>query len=113
MGKAAAGAREPRPRRAAAPAGFYSTTNLPTSVRIEGRWLDVENAEMDCGLVVLPSGRVRTVPMHRIRAGDRVVVGTEGVRVAAPEKPRGASPFEFMASEVSSEQPKALLVERV
>src|SRR5205085_11142869 len=82
------------------PAGFYSTTNLPTSVRVDGRWLDIENCEMDCGVVVLASGRVRTVPMHRIRVGDRVVVGSEGVRVSAPEKPRGASPFEFMASEV-------------
>src|SRR5437763_4211495 len=52
------------------PAGFYSTTNLPTAVRIDGRWIDVENPEMDCGLVALPSGRVRTVPMHRVRVGD-------------------------------------------
>src|SRR2546423_11093442 len=52
------------------PAGFYSTTNLPTHVLIDGHWLDVENPEMDCALVV--SGqrdRVRTVPMHRVRAG--------------------------------------------
>src|SRR5438067_1692498 len=34
------------------PAGFYSTTNLPTSVRIEGRWVPVENPEMDCGIVL-------------------------------------------------------------
>jgi lysine-ketoglutarate reductase/saccharopine dehydrogenase-like protein (TIGR00300 family) len=91
------------------PAGFYSTTNLPTSVRIEGRWIDVDNPEMDCGLVVTARG-VRTVPMHRIRVGDRVVVGHEGVRVAPLERPRGANPFEFMASEVSSEKPKGLLV---
>src|SRR5439155_9572532 len=96
------------------PAGFYSTTNLPTHVLIDGHWLDVENPEMDCALVV--SGqrdRVRTVPMHRVRAGDQVVVGLEGVRVSTPERPRGANPFEFMASEVSSEKPKALLVATV
>src|SRR5205823_11287521 len=95
------------------PAGFYSTTNLPTAVRLDGRWVDVDNAEMDCGLVVTPRGQVRTVPMHRVRAGDRVVVGHEGVRVAALERPRGSSPFEFMASDVSSEKPKALLVAAV
>ena len=95
------------------PAGFYSTTNLPTAVRVDGRWIDVENAEMDCGIVVLPDGRARTAPMHRIRTGDRVVVGSEGVRVASPEKPRGVSLFEFMASEASSEKPKALLVANV
>ena len=94
------------------PAGFYSTTNLPTWVRMAGRWLEVENPEMDCALVVA-DGRVRTVPMHRVRAGDAVVVGQDGVRVQAPEKPRGASGFEFMASEISSEKPKGLLVAEV
>jgi lysine-ketoglutarate reductase/saccharopine dehydrogenase-like protein (TIGR00300 family) len=94
------------------PSGFYATTNLPTEVRVGGRWLTVENPEMDCALVV-SGGRARTVPMHRVRAGDPVVVGFEGVRVTAPEKPRGASPFEFMTSEVSSEKPKAVLVARV
>jgi lysine-ketoglutarate reductase/saccharopine dehydrogenase-like protein (TIGR00300 family) len=95
------------------PEGFYATTNLPTAVRIGGRWVDVDNPEMDCALVVRPDGRVRTVPMHRIRAGDPVVVGRGGVRVQALERPRGASPFEFMGSEVSSEKPKEQLVARV
>jgi lysine-ketoglutarate reductase/saccharopine dehydrogenase-like protein (TIGR00300 family) len=95
------------------PEGFYATTNLPTQIRMGGHWVDVDNPEMDCGLVVRPDGRVRTVPMHRIRSGDPVVVGHVGVRVQAPERPRGASPFEFMNSEVSSEKPKEQLVARV
>ena len=95
------------------PAGFYATTNLPTQVRVDRRWLDVENPEMDCALVVLDDPVVRTVPMHRVRMGDRVVVGNEGVRVHPLERPRGPSPFEFMASEVSSEKPKDLLVAQV
>ena len=95
------------------PAGFYSTTNLPTSVRIHGRWLDVDQPEMDCGLVYRAEGRVVVTPMHRIRVGDLVVVGTEGVRVSTASRPRGLSVFEFMNSEVSSEKPKALLVHRV
>src|SRR3990170_850508 len=33
------------------PDGFYSTTNLATKVRLEGRWISVDNPEMDCGLV--------------------------------------------------------------
>ena len=92
------------------PAGFYSTTNLPTAARVAGRWVEVENPEMDCGLVVTADRRARTVPMHRVRVGDLVVVGHEGIRVTPPSRPRGASPFEFMSSEVSSEKPKALLV---
>jgi lysine-ketoglutarate reductase/saccharopine dehydrogenase-like protein (TIGR00300 family) len=95
------------------PAGFYSTTNLPTSARIGGRWVDVEFPEMDCGLAYGDDGRLRAVPMHRIRAGDLVVVGTEGVRVATPERPRFHTPFEFMGSEVSSEKPKGLLIQEV
>jgi lysine-ketoglutarate reductase/saccharopine dehydrogenase-like protein (TIGR00300 family) len=94
------------------PAGFYSTTNLAAEVRVDGRWLEVESPEMDCGLVV-DDGRARTVPMHRIHAGDQVVVGSDGVRVRAPAHARDTQVFEFMASEVSSEKPKALLVSRV
>jgi lysine-ketoglutarate reductase/saccharopine dehydrogenase-like protein (TIGR00300 family) len=95
------------------PEGFYSTTNLPTQVRMGGHWVDVENPEMDCALVVSPEGRVRTVPMHRVHAGDPVVVGRGGVRVRGLDRPRGATPFEFMSSEVSSEKPKEQLVGRV
>jgi lysine-ketoglutarate reductase/saccharopine dehydrogenase-like protein (TIGR00300 family) len=94
------------------PAGFYSTTNLASDVRVDGTWLPVENPEMDCGLVVA-GGRASTAPMHRVRAGDRVVVGSDGVRVQAPGHARDTQVFEFMASEVSSEKPKALLVGRV
>jgi len=94
------------------PAGFYSTTNLPTEVRVDGRWLPVVNPEMDCALVVA-GDIVRTVPMHRVTIGDLVVVGGDGVRVHAPSKRGGLNAFEFMNSEVSSEKPKALLVARV
>jgi lysine-ketoglutarate reductase/saccharopine dehydrogenase-like protein (TIGR00300 family) len=41
------------------------------------------------------------------------VVGSSGVRVHAPAKERGASAFEFMNSEVSSEKPKALIVAQI
>jgi lysine-ketoglutarate reductase/saccharopine dehydrogenase-like protein (TIGR00300 family) len=95
------------------PEGFYSTTNLRTQVRIDGHWIDVANPEMDCSIVVRDGNRVTTAPMHRVRAGDHVVVGLDGVRVQPLERPRGATPFEFMASEVSSEKPKELLVAEV
>jgi lysine-ketoglutarate reductase/saccharopine dehydrogenase-like protein (TIGR00300 family) len=94
------------------PSGFYSTTNLAGAVRVGGEWIPIANPEMDCGLV-MRNGHADTVPMHRIRAGDRVVVGSEGVRVEAPSTARDTQMFEFMASEVSSEKPKALLVARV
>ncbi len=95
------------------PVGFHSTTNLETEVLVDGHWRRVANPEMDCGLVVDGDGEARTVPMHRVRAGDRIVIGREGVRVHAPERPPGLGGFEFMNSEVSSEKPKALLIRQV
>ena len=102
----------PAERDGVLPAGFYSSTNLATRVLTANGWVEVDNPEMDCAVVVT-EGHSRTVPMHRIRAGDAVVVGLEGVEVVAPSRPRGSTPFEFMASEVSSEKPKALLVSEV
>ena len=99
------------------PAGFHSTTNLDTDVRLGGHWIAVENPEMDCGLLVVDAGgdapRVRTVPMHRVHAGDSIVVGHAGVRVRPVERDRELRSFEFMNSDVSSEKPKALLVQQV
>jgi lysine-ketoglutarate reductase/saccharopine dehydrogenase-like protein (TIGR00300 family) len=96
------------------PDDFYSTTNLETFVRLGGEWVRVENPEMDCGLLVEDS-RVRTIPVSDIRAGDRIVCGTGGVRVvpAIPQVDRTGEAFEFMNSEVSSEKPQALLVRQI
>jgi lysine-ketoglutarate reductase/saccharopine dehydrogenase-like protein (TIGR00300 family) len=95
------------------PAGFHSTTNLETEVLVGGTWRRVVNPEMDCGLVVGEDGEARTLPMHQVRAGDRVVVGHDGVRVQAPSRPDGSVGFEFMSSEVSSEKPKGLMIKQV
>ncbi len=98
----------------ALPDGFYSTTNLATWVRLGGRWVEVARPEMDCAVAVSPDGSsARTLPMHRARRGDRVVVGMHGVRVARPGQWRGNDDFAFMTSQVSSEKPKGLTVERV
>ena len=99
------------------PDGFYSSTNLDTFVRLDGRWLRVENPEMDCGLVVSGEGestRVRTVPMADVRTGMRVVCGVQGLKVASPvtERPT-AGGFGFMESDVSSEKPQTVLVRQV
>ncbi len=95
---------------------FYSTTNLETRVRLNGRWLAVENPEMDCGLVVDDSGetvRVYTLPMADVRAGMKVVCGASGIKVSVPVIPKVAGSFGFMESDVSSEKPQAVLVRQV
>ena len=98
------------------PDGFYSTTNLPTKVRLDGRWHTVRNPEMDCGLVVTGQGADRTVatiPMSDVTAGMPIVCTAQGVRVSAPVQPRTDDGFAFMESEVSSEKPQTLLVRQV
>ncbi len=102
----------PAPADGVFPDGFYCTTNLPTRVRINGSWLAVERIEMDCGIVVA-DGRAVTTPMNHVRAGDAVVVGHEGVRVETRPRAREAGVFEFMASAVSSEKPKTVMIAAV
>ena len=97
------------------PEGFYSTTNFVTAVRVDGRWVTVERPEMDCAIVVSSGDtRARTVPMHRVRATDWVVVGIRGVQVG-PDRHRAcvAASSGSSSLDVSSEKPKGLMVERV
>jgi lysine-ketoglutarate reductase/saccharopine dehydrogenase-like protein (TIGR00300 family) len=94
------------------PSEFYSTTNLPTSVRYQGRWRPVDNIEMDCGIVIdRRSGHASCVPVTNVKKGDLVVCGTSAVRVSPLERARHKDVFQFMGSAVSSEKPKALLIE--
>ncbi|WP_395659714.1 TIGR00300 family protein [Nocardioides sp.] len=100
------------------PDGFYSSTNLDTRVRVDGRWLHVGNPEMDCGLILERDAdgapaRVYTLPMSDVRAGMLVIIGASGVKVKVPEPDRTAGAFGFMESEVSSEKPQAVLVRQV
>jgi lysine-ketoglutarate reductase/saccharopine dehydrogenase-like protein (TIGR00300 family) len=93
---------------------FYSTTNLETFIRLEGRWIPVEGPEMDCGIVVdVKAGTARTVPLIQIKAGDPLVVGRGGIRVVPLAHDEATRGFEFMGSAVSSEKPKRLVVARV
>jgi lysine-ketoglutarate reductase/saccharopine dehydrogenase-like protein (TIGR00300 family) len=106
---------DPAPADQVVPTGFYSTTNHPTQVRYEGEWLDVENVEMDCAIVVDPEGpRASTAVLNAIREGDLVVTGEAGIRVDPPDRPRdGGGPFGFMQGGVSSERPSESLIEQV
>src|SRR2546423_209975 len=96
------------------PEGFYSTTNYRTQVRLGGEWIDVEDQEMDCGILVDPEGTAaRCTPMALVRKGDRMVVGRQGLRLFPAETTARQSLFEFMASPVSSEKPKGVTVREI
>lgn len=96
------------------PDEFYSTTNLPTQVHIDGRWLPVENIEMDVAIVVdRAARRARACPMHDVQPGDEVVVGYDGILAEPHERPRQREAFSFMQSPVSSERAKVLAIHEV
>jgi lysine-ketoglutarate reductase/saccharopine dehydrogenase-like protein (TIGR00300 family) len=96
------------------PEGFYSTTNYRTQVRLGSEWIDVEDQEMDCGILVDPEGTAaRCIPMTEVHLGDRIVVGRGGLRVFPAETTARQNLFEFMASPVSSEKPKGVTVREI
>ena len=105
---------QPAPKDRTLPDGFYSTTNHPTYVLIDGDWVEVENIEMDTAIVVEPEKkRAYCKPISEIKKGDLVVVGQSGIRVEPPERPRGYTIFEFMGSRVSSEKPAEPLIRQI
>ncbi len=94
------------------PPKFYSTTNLPTQVRLNGQWVDVEGIEMDV-VVVIDQARAYSRPMHEVQVGDQVVVGLDGIRVQPFERARDRESFAFMQSSVSSEKVKVLAIHEI
>ncbi len=86
-----------------APEDFYSTTNHRTAVRLNGKWVDVENQRMD-GMIVVDAGRAFCRRLRDIQAGDQVVVGMRGIRVTPESKERDRLKFSFMSNEISSER---------
>jgi len=96
------------------PAKFYSTTNLPTQVRLKGQWVNVEGIEMDVAVVIdRASGRAYCRPMHEVQVGEQVVIGHDGIRVHPFERAREREAFAFMQSNVSSERVKVLAIHEI
>jgi lysine-ketoglutarate reductase/saccharopine dehydrogenase-like protein (TIGR00300 family) len=95
------------------PEGFFSTTNLPTYVRIGGEWRLPREPRMDSALVLAPDGELWVREGRRVRKGDQVAVGEaedgrEGIYVHATafmEEVGNDGEFKFMVSEVSREKP--------
>ena len=105
---------EPAPADGVVPTGFFSSTNLPTYVKVDGEWRLPETPRMDAALVREPDGRVRALEFRYVREGQPVAMGeaedgSQGIfvdavgLVAAAETEKGE--FQFMASEVSREKP--------
>jgi lysine-ketoglutarate reductase/saccharopine dehydrogenase-like protein (TIGR00300 family) len=104
----------PAPADGILPDDFYPTTHLPTQVRLNGRWLDVDRIEMDLA-IRLSSDRTRAdaIPMGTVRRGEAIVTGHEGIRVVPLERPSQRDVFGFMEAQVSAERPHAHIVRDV
>jgi len=94
---------KPVERDRCAPEDFYSTSNHHTYVRIAGEWTEVQNQRMDAMIVVGSDGAFCR-RLRDLKAGDEVVVGMRGIRVAPESKERDRLAFAFMANEISSER---------
>jgi lysine-ketoglutarate reductase/saccharopine dehydrogenase-like protein (TIGR00300 family) len=102
----------PAPGDGVLPESFFSTTNLPTYVKVGGQWRLPLEPRMDSAIVLGSDGVLRIREGRRVRKGEQVVVGTaedgsEGVFVHmhAFVAPEDGSEFRFMTSEVSREKP--------
>ena len=94
------------------PDDFYSTTNMRTHVRVDGRWLEVERQRMDA-VIALEDGRAVCRKLREIRAGDRVICGLQGLRVSPEFRERDRADFTFMSNEISSERRVEASVARI
>ncbi len=102
----------PAPADGVLPDGFFSTTNLPTFVKVDGAWIAPREPRMDAGIVMDSEGVLWVREGRRLRKGDRVAVGekedgTLGIFVQTHMVPHGVDPdaFTFISSEVSREKP--------
>ena len=95
------------------PDGFFSTTNLPTYVKVSRAWRRPRLPRMDCVIVLHPEGDLVVTEPRKVKRGQRVAVGaaedgSEGIYVHAEGFLGGrhsANEFRFMQTEVSRERP--------
>ncbi|MBO8163368.1 MAG: TIGR00300 family protein [Brevibacillus sp.] len=94
------------------PDDFYSTTNHPTEVYLNGKWVRVKYQRMDACLVV-KGDEVHCVKLRDIKKGDLIVCGSSGVRLVIPPAEERGNEFAFMSNEVSSERRVEVIVKRL
>jgi lysine-ketoglutarate reductase/saccharopine dehydrogenase-like protein (TIGR00300 family) len=102
----------PLPGDGVLPEGFFSTSNLPTYIKVAGQWLAPSRPRMDC-VVVQRDGALETIEPRRLKRGELVAMGeaedgSQGIVVHTQGflgGVHGANEFRFMSTEVSRERP--------
>ncbi|GER88601.1 TIGR00300 family protein [Dictyobacter vulcani] len=96
------------------PDKFYSTTNLPTQIRLNGQWVEVEKIEMDVAIAIdRKQNSAHCRPMHDVHVGEEIVIGHDGIRVTPYARARSHDDFAFMQSDVSSEKVKVRAIHNI
>ncbi|HTY05409.1 MAG TPA: hypothetical protein VMC86_02740 [Gemmatimonadales bacterium] len=104
---------EPAPADGVLPDGFFSTSNLPTYLKVGGAWRRPRLPRMDCVVLQHPSGDLVTTEPRKVTRGALVAMGTAedgstGIFVHTEGFLGGrhsANEFRFMQTEVSRERP--------
>ncbi|HTL53465.1 MAG TPA: TIGR00300 family protein, partial [Planctomycetota bacterium] len=124
---------KPAPADGILPDDFYASSHLDTAVRYSGAWIPVDLIEMDCAIVIDRRGEGRAhsksagvarrdrhfprlpraycLAMNDVKKGMPIVCGQQGVKTMPIDLGQKRGEFEFMASSVSTEKPKRLMIE--
>ncbi len=103
---------EPAPSDGVMPEDFFTTSNLPTYVKVGARWIMPSRPRMD-GVMVRRGAGLETVEPRKVARGEMVAVGlaedgTQGIVVHGEGflgAVASANEFRFMSTEVSRERP--------
>jgi lysine-ketoglutarate reductase/saccharopine dehydrogenase-like protein (TIGR00300 family) len=103
---------EPLPADGVLPEGFFSTSNLPTYVRVGPSWSLPSRPRMDC-VIVRRGETIEVIEPRRLKRGDLIAMGeaedgSEGIYVHGEGFLGGGhslNEFRFMSTEVSRERP--------
>jgi lysine-ketoglutarate reductase/saccharopine dehydrogenase-like protein (TIGR00300 family) len=103
----------PLPADGVLPDGFFATSNLPTYVRVGGRWVRPRDPRMDGVIVLEADGALAVREPRRLQRGATVAIGeaedgSQGIYVDAAGflgAGHSANEFRFMSTSVSRERP--------
>jgi len=103
----------PMPQDGVLPDGFFATTNLPTYVKVDGKWGRPRDPRMDCAVVREADGGLVVREARSLAAGTMVAMGESedgsmGLFVSTAGFFGGGhsgNEFQFMSTTVSRERP--------
>ncbi|NET01453.1 MAG: TIGR00300 family protein [Sphaerospermopsis sp. SIO1G2] len=110
---------EPIVQAGVAPDDFYVSTIYPTEIRVNGKWLKVQNQRMDAAIAISQTsdGLVARCKLVRdLEIGESALVDVQGIRTVRKtesREQRNTQEFSFMSAGVSSERRVELVVEQV